>query len=153
MRRRDTVAVRDELDVAAMNRAAAGLLGLRDFAAFCRRREGATTVRTLLAFDWHRDAAGVVVGTVMADAFCHSMVRALVGGVVPVGEGRQPEDWPAQILSRGVRDPGVRVMPAHGLCLEEIVYPDDAHSQRERAAQSRALRTLPDDQDGGAPQG
>lgn len=145
LRRRDTVVVRRPLDVQAMDEAAGSLVGLRDFAAFCKPREGATTVRTLLTYGWLRDEAGVVVGTVEADAFCHSMVRALVGGVVPVGEGRRDRDWPAQVLAGRRRDPGVQVMPAHGLCLEEIVYPSTEAELAERAAGARAVRVLPDE--------
>ena len=74
------------------------LLGEHDFAAFCRRREGASTVRTLLELRWARDDDGLVVATVRADAFCHSMVRALVGSLLPVGEGRRPVGWPAEVL-------------------------------------------------------
>ena len=141
LRRHDTVTVRDRLDVAAMDDAAGRLLGLHDFAAFCKRREGATTVRTLLQYRWERDDDGVLEATVVADAFCHSMVRALVGAVVPVGEGRHRIDWPAQVLATGERDPRVRVMPAHGLSLEEVVYPPDARLA-VRADRARALRTL-----------
>ena len=140
LRRRDTVVVRHPLDVEAMDQAARPLVGLRDFAAFCKPREGATTVRTLLEFTWQRDEAGVVVATVVADAFCHSMVRALVGAVVPVGEGRRPPGWPLEVQQAGGRDPGVRVMPAHGLCLEEITYPDTEEGQRRRGRESRAVR-------------
>ncbi len=89
LRRHDTVWWRKPLDVGAMDEAARSLVGLRDFAAFCRQREGATTVRTLLDFSWIRLADGVLAATVRADAFCHSMVRSLVGAVVPVGEGRR----------------------------------------------------------------
>ncbi|ANS80328.1 tRNA pseudouridine synthase A [Serinicoccus hydrothermalis] len=140
LRRRDTVVVRRELDESAMDSAARSLVGLRDFAAFCRPREGATTVRTLLDYTWSRGEDGVLVGTVVADAFCHSMVRALVGGVVPVGEDRRPVSWPAEVLEAGVRDPAVRVMPAHGLCLEEIVYPGEVSEQLARAQESRTTR-------------
>ncbi|RNI21547.1 tRNA pseudouridine synthase A [Flexivirga caeni] len=141
-RRRDTVAIRGPLDVSAMADASRKLLGLKDFAAFCKKREGATTVRALLDYDWHRDAGGVLVGTVVADAFCHSMVRSLVGAVVPVGLGRRPVDWPLEVLTAGRRDPGVTVMPPHGLCLEEVSYPPD-DELATRADASRAVRELP----------
>lgn len=140
LRRRETVPARRPLDVAAMDRAAGTLVGLRDFAAFCRRRDGATTVRTLLEYSWRRTDEGLVLGTVVADAFCHSMVRALVGAAVAVGDGRRPEDWPLHVLERGVRDPGVQVMPANGLCLERIDYPEGRDEQRARAGESRARR-------------
>lgn len=141
LRRRDTAVARRELDGRAMDAAARGLVGLHDFAAFCRRREGATTVRTLLEYSWQRLQDGTLAATVVADAFCHSMVRALVGAVVPVGEGRYAVAWPAEVLARGVRDPRVQVMPAHGLTLEEVVYPPEG-DLAVRAAQARAVRSL-----------
>ncbi|WP_109473917.1 tRNA pseudouridine(38-40) synthase TruA [Ornithinimicrobium cavernae] len=141
LRRRDTVLHKKPLDERAMDAAAQSLTGLHDFAAFCRRREGATTVRTLLGYTWERGADGILLGTVVADAFCHSMVRALVGSVVPVGEGQYAVGWPAEILAGQVRDPRVTVMPAHGLCLEEIVYPPD-EELGTRAQQARSIRSL-----------
>jgi tRNA pseudouridine38-40 synthase len=142
LRRYDTVLVRGPLDVEAMDAAARGLVGLHDFAAFCRRREGATTVRSLLEHRWERAADGTVEATVVADAFCHSMVRALVGAVVPVGEGRLAVDVPREVLLGGVRDSRVRVMPPHGLSLEEVSYPPD-DELAARAAESRVRRVLP----------
>lgn len=144
VRRRDTVTTRGPLDIDAMNAAARRLVGLKDFAAFCKKREGATTVRTLLDYHWQRDADGVLIGTVLADAFCHSMVRSLVGAVVPVGLGRHVEHWPAEVLTAGRRDPGVTVMPPHGLCLEEVSYPPD-EELATRAESARAVRELPAD--------
>jgi tRNA pseudouridine38-40 synthase len=142
LRRRDTVWMRGLLDANAMNDAADLLVGLHDFAAFCRRRKGATTVRTLLALSWERGVDGVLRGTVVADAFCHSMVRSLVGALVPVGEGRRDVAWPAAVLAGGVRDGGVRVMPPHGLSLEEVTYPPD-DQLAARALETRATR-IPD---------
>ena len=142
LRVRETVVHRRSLDAEAMSTAARQLTGLRDFAAFCRRREGASTVRTLIDYRWERSGPGILVATVAADAFCHSMVRALVGGVVPVGEGREPTTCPAEVLDRGLRDPRVKVMPAHGLVLEEVTYPADA-DLAARAEAARAYRTLP----------
>ncbi|MFN8083632.1 MAG: tRNA pseudouridine(38-40) synthase TruA [Dermatophilaceae bacterium] len=138
LRRRDTVWLREDLDVDAMTQAGARLVGLKDFAAFCKRREGATTVRTLIEFSWTRGAEGIVEARVVADAFCHSMVRALVGAVVPVGLGREPVDWPTQVQLSGERSSKVTVMPAHGLCLEEVGYaPDAALADRAREARAR----------------
>ncbi|KAB7746311.1 tRNA pseudouridine(38-40) synthase TruA [Nostocoides sp. F2B08] len=142
LRVRETVLHRGRLDAEAMSTAAGQLTGLRDFAAFCRRREGASTVRTLVEYSWERKGPGTLEATVVADAFCHSMVRALVGGVVPVGEGREPTTFPAEVLARGLRDPRVKVMPAHGLVLEEVTYPADA-DLATRAEAARAYRTLP----------
>lgn len=141
LRRRDTLVHRRDLDVALMQSASQQLLGLRDFAAFARKRDGATTIRTLLDFSWVRSADGVLEARVVADAFCRSMVRALVGAVIPVGEGRQPIGWPAQVLLAGRRHPGVVVMPAHGLSLEEVSYPPDVEVG-SRATAVRFRRVL-----------
>ena len=127
-----------QLDLAAMNEAAALLTGEHDFAAFCRKREGATTIRTLLDLSWDRDPTGLAVATVRADAFCHSMVRALVGCLVAVGEGRRTPSWAGEVLRSATRDPGVTVMHAHGLTLEEVAYPADD----ELAAQAQAARVV-----------
>ena len=129
-----------ELDESAMNDASAALLGEHDFAAYCKQREGATTVRELLGLTWQRTPSGVLAGTVRADAFCHSMVRSLVGALVSVGEGRRRPDWPAEVLGRGVRDPRVLVMPPQGLTLEEVAYPGDA-DLAERVSVTRTVRT------------
>jgi tRNA pseudouridine38-40 synthase len=122
-----------------MDKAAKQLLGEHDFAAFCKRREGASTVRSLLDFTWRRTAPGQVEGTVVADAFCHSMVRALVGSMIAVGDGRRDLSWPAAVLAAGVRDPAVFVVPAHGLTLEEVRYPAD-EELAARALASRQVR-------------
>lgn len=127
------------LDVDAMFAAGAMLTGEHDFAAFCRRREGATTIRTLLELGTVRSPDdGLLVTTVRADAFCHSMVRALMGALVAVGEGRHEPSWAREVLRAGERDPRVKVMPAHGLVLEEVVYPaDDLLTSRAREARRR----------------
>ena len=131
------------LDVDAINAAATDLLGRHDFASFCRKREGATTIRTLLDLSWERDASGLLVGTVRADAFCHHMVRSLVGCLVAVGEGRRPIGWAGDVLAAVTRDPSVRVVAAHGLTLEEVAYPPDDELGGQAGA-SRRLRTLED---------
>ncbi len=125
------------LDHGAMNQASDPLLGLHDFAAFCRRRPGATTVRTLLDLAWTRDETGLLVGTVRADAFCHNMVRALVGSLIAVGEGRRAPDWPMQVMLGRERHPAVTVIQPHGLSLEEVDYPEAA----ELAEQAERTRT------------
>jgi tRNA pseudouridine38-40 synthase len=139
--RRHVLAWPRRLDDAAMNEASATLLGLHDFAAFCKRREGATTVRTLLELSWGREG-DVLTGTVRADAFCHHMVRSLVGALVAVGEGRRTVTWPGEVLAAGVREAAVTVVPAHGLTLEEVRYPPDAELLA-RAEQTRAVREAP----------
>lgn len=130
------------LDIEAMNDAARPLLGEHDFAPLCKQREFATTVRDLQALAWHR-ADGLAVMTVQADAFCHSMVRALVGLLLPVGDGRRPVQWPASVLRSGTKDSAVTVMPAFALVLDAVGYPaDDALVARQR--QTRRLRSLGD---------
>jgi tRNA pseudouridine38-40 synthase len=140
--RHATLWYRGRLDVAAMNQAAQGCLGEHDFAAFCRRRDGASTVRTLLRLDWTRPGPAVAEATVVADAFCHNMVRALVGALLKVGDGSRPPGWPAQVLAARVRDPAAPVVAPHGLCLEEVGYPADA-GLAARATAARNLRPAP----------
>ncbi|AXK32078.1 tRNA pseudouridine(38-40) synthase TruA [Streptomyces armeniacus] len=130
------------LDLDAMNAAAERLLGEHDFAAFCKKREGATTIRTLRTLRWERRPDGVLEATVRADAFCHNMVRALVGAMLFVGDGHRPPSWPGEVLAAGVRDSAVQVVRPHGLTLEEVGYPpDDALAARN--AESRNKRVLP----------
>ncbi|WP_225847877.1 tRNA pseudouridine(38-40) synthase TruA [Streptomyces sp. HPF1205] len=129
------------VDVDAMNTAAELLLGEHDFAAYCKKREGATTIRTLLDLRWERTADGIAVATVRADAFCHNMVRALVGAMLLVGDGHRPVGFPGEVLAGRVRHSAVNVVRPHGLTLEEVGYPpDDQLAARNR--ESRNIRTL-----------
>ncbi|HEX5566000.1 MAG TPA: tRNA pseudouridine(38-40) synthase TruA [Streptomyces sp.] len=130
------------LDGDAMNEAARGLLGEHDFAAYCKRREGATTIRTLQELSLERGAVGVITATVRADAFCHNMVRSLIGALLFVGDGHRAPDWPGKVLAAGVRDSAVHVVRPHGLTLEEVGYPaDDLLAARNKEARNR--RSLP----------
>jgi tRNA pseudouridine38-40 synthase len=128
-----------------LNEEAATLLGLRDFGAFCRRRDGASTIRTLFELTGRHvpsgPMAGVIECTVRADAFCHSMVRSLVGALVAVATGQRDHEWLAAITERGVRDSTITVMPAAGLTLEEVGYPAD-HELARRVLESRAMREV-----------
>ena len=138
LRRSDTVGWPRALDAEAMALAAGLLLGEHDFAAFCRRREGATTIRTLLRLDVSRDGALITVAA-SADAFCHSMVRSLVGALLAVGEGRRPPEWPAGLLPRLERADEVPVAPAAGLTLVAVDYPPDERLA-ERILETRRRR-------------
>jgi tRNA pseudouridine38-40 synthase len=130
------------LDVDAMNEAAQGLLGEHDFAAYCKKREGATTIRTLQELSLERGADGIITATVRADAFCHNMVRSLIGALLFVGDGHRGPDWPGKVLAAGVRDSAVHVVRPHGLTLEEVGYPADGLlAARNKEARNR--RTLP----------
>jgi tRNA pseudouridine38-40 synthase len=135
--------VRDQVDLARLNEEAATLIGLRDFGAFCRRRDGASTIRTLLELTARRapsgPMAGVIECTVRADAFCHTMVRSLVGALVAVATGQRDHEWLAAITERGVRDSTITVMPATGLTLEEVGYPAD-HELAARVVEARDRR-------------
>jgi len=137
LRRFDTLHWPRPLDLAALQEASAGLAGLHDFAAFCKKREGSTTVRCLNRLDWVRDDTGVLIATVEADAFCHSMVRSLMGALIAVGEGRQPVTWPASLLTLTTRSSGVLVAPPQGLTLERVDYPpDDQLAARQRVTRN-----------------
>lgn len=127
------------LDETLMDAAARSLTGLHDFAAYCKPRPEATTIRTLLEFDWRRDDAGVLVANVKADAFCHSMVRALVGACVAVGEGRLGVEDVAELRDAGRRTSAFAVLAARGLILTEVGYPAD-DLLAARAEQTRARR-------------
>lgn len=127
------------LDVTSMDAAARSLIGLHDFASYCKPRPEATTIRTLLEFDWRRDGAGVLVANVKADAFCHSMVRALVGACVAVGEGRLQVDDVAELRDARQRTSAFAVLAARGLTLTEVGYPAD-DLLAARAEQTRARR-------------
>jgi tRNA pseudouridine38-40 synthase len=132
------------LDVEAMDGAAALFVGEHDFAAFCRAREGASSVRTIHDIGWRRvgrsaGATSPVEFSVRADAFCHSMVRALVGAFIAVGDGRWPVERPAELLAAAERVPVIETAPAHPLTLVEVGYPPDADlaTQAERARRWR----------------
>lgn len=114
------------LDLARLNAASAMLLGEHDFAAFCKFREGATTIRTLETFQWERKEDGLLVAQVVADAFCYSMVRNLVGSAVCVAEGRFEPSWIAEMLANRERISDSMVFPAEGLTLVQVDYPNNA---------------------------
>ncbi|MFC7376053.1 tRNA pseudouridine(38-40) synthase TruA [Brachybacterium sp. GCM10030267] len=149
--RRDVLRHRRRLDIDAMTEASRPLLGEHDFLSFCRPREGATTIRTLREFHWERPDIGradegLVVATVVADAFCHHMVRSLVGALIGVGEGRRDAEWPSRVLSARTREAARRdgagsapMCPPQGLTLDHVAYPPD-EELAARAALARARR-------------
>ncbi len=131
------------LDVDVLNEAAHLLVGLNDFAAFCRFREGSTTIRELQEFSWRRDRDGVLVARVQADAFCWSMVRSLVGAVAVVGDGRRDLAWCAGLLDLRTRSAQVPVAQARGLCLTTVDYPPESE-WANRAELTRDVRDRSD---------
>jgi tRNA pseudouridine38-40 synthase len=128
------------LDVEAMSVAARDLLGLHDFAAFCRQREGATTIRDLQRLDWSRDGDRVTA-RVTADAFCWSMVRSLVGSLLAVGEHRRESGWCAALLTSTQRSSDFAAAPPHGLTLVGVDYPPDDELEA-RTKVTRELRVV-----------
>ena len=141
LRARDTLRWPRPLDVDAMNAAGAAMLGEHDFAAYCRPRAGATTVRELQHLRWDAEPGepDVLVARLSADAFCHSMVRSVVGALLAVGEGRRPVEWPAALLAARARSSEVTVVAARGLRLTGVDYPDAA-DLADRAARTRRRR-------------
>lgn len=128
------------LDVDAMATASRILLGLHDFAAFCRQRPGATTIRDLQRLDWVREG-DLLIAYVSADAFCWSMVRSLVGAVLAVGSGRHEPDWCTTLLTAEARSSDFAAAPARGLTLIGVDYPPD-DELGSRVAVTRDLRSL-----------
>lgn len=139
LHRIDTIPWGRLLSTEKMNEASLPLLGLQDFAAFCKHRAGATTIRELQRLTWQRTGPHMVQADVSADAFCHSMVRSLVGALLLVGDGRRQSDWPARVLSSRVR--GSAVAPARGLTLVGVDYPPDSELAA-RAMHTRNIRTV-----------
>ncbi|MEU6226674.1 tRNA pseudouridine(38-40) synthase TruA [Streptomyces sp. NPDC047042] len=128
-----------ELDVAAMDAAAKSLVGEHDFAAYAKKREGASTVREIFDFGVRRRLDGIVEIEVRADAFCHNQVRSMVGALLFVGDGHRGVEWPRKVLDARVRDSAVHVVRPYGLTLEEVAYPAD-ELLADRQLQARRVR-------------
>jgi len=144
LRRQHVVRHPEPLDVSLLGDAGADLLGLHDFVAFCKRRDQATTIRTLRRVEAERLPDRTIEVTVQADAFCHSMVRSLMGALTAVAAGRRDRAWLQGLLTLGERAGDVTVLPAAGLTLEEVGYPADADLEA-RAAEARSTRSLPEE--------
>lgn len=135
----------EQVDLAGLNAASDLLLGERDFGAFCKARPGATTIRTLQDFTWRPWSAPTgtpgAVARVQADAFCHHMVRSLVGACLMVASGKRSLEWLTNTASQTTRSSEVKVAPARGLVLEQVAYPD-ADQLAAQARASRRIRSL-----------
>lgn len=127
------------LDIELMNQASSLLLGTNNYAAFCKYREGATTIRTLEKYQWQRDSQGFLIADLVADAFCYSMVRNLVGAIVCVADGRKEPAWISTLLADKERVSDSLVFPGRGLTLYQVDYPNEAELL-ERAAKTVARR-------------
>ncbi|QCP00798.1 tRNA pseudouridine(38-40) synthase TruA [Arthrobacter sp. 24S4-2] len=137
--RSSTLWHREQLDVSLLNEGASKLLGLQNFRSYCKPREGSTTIRELQRFEFARGTDGVIVATVQADAFCHNMVRALVGSALYVGSGVEAPGWLYERLLEQKRDAKSVLAAPHPLVLEEVAYPSDGELLA-RAELTRALR-------------
>lgn len=149
-RARDTAHHHRKVDVDSLNNAASALIGLNDFAAFCKPRENATTVRDLQRFEWVDVSTAqepeLYVAKVTADAFCWSMVRSLVGACLATAEGRRDPGFTESLLEERSRSPLVPVAPACGLALSGVDYPADSELAA-RAEATRGIRVLPGEED------
>ena len=135
---------RNYLDVAAMNEASQVLVGLHDFSAFCKKTDYGTSIRNLKTFTWTRTPDDLIRVDITSDAFCYSMVRALVGAVISIGEGKRTKEWLVDYLARGEREFGVFMAPAHPLTLVNVEYPPE----EEYASRiEKTLKTRLEDQE------
>jgi tRNA pseudouridine38-40 synthase len=143
LKARYTLWLNHELDLLAMKAASLELFGMHDFASFCRRKPNATTIREVRDIQIKRNPIeeNIVEVELLADAFCHNMVRSIVGALIAAGEGKASPDDVAEKLAKRTRIGSYKVQPAHGLTLIEIGYPadDELEAQAERA---RNMRTL-----------
>lgn len=143
-RARDTAVWPKAVDIEAMQQAAEQLVGLHDFAAFCKAKPHATTIRDLMSFEWvdvsTPSEPQLYEARVGADAFCWSMVRSLVGCCLRVGEGSRGIDFASEMLALNSRSSHIPLAPAKGLSLVQVDYPADA-DLAARAAQTRDRRT------------
>ena len=142
LQRARTVWLHQALDIEAMDAAAQQLVGLHDFASYCKPRERATTIRTLESFRWRQDSDGVLIASLQADAFCHSMVRALVGASVAVGVGNHEPEALVELRDARERTNAFVIMPARGLTLTEVGYPEPGQ-MGVRANETRRRRSVP----------
>lgn len=110
-----------QLDIAAVQDVAAAVLGEHDFSAFCRNVEGKSNVRRVDEARWDEDD-DLLTFWIQANAFCHQMVRSVVGLAYDVGRGFTKADSIAEIVESGDRSRVVTVAPPHGLTLWEVGY-------------------------------
>lgn len=116
------------LELAPLRLACDPLIGERDFASFCRRAPDrpdgtpASTTRRVLDARWVDEGHGILRFDIRANAFCHQMVRSIVGTLVDVGLGkRRPGDLTGILAARD-RSAAGAVAPPEGLCLWEVGY-------------------------------
>jgi len=119
------------LDGRAMQLASDPFVGEHDFASFCRKpkvadgEEAPPTVRRVFEAGWSDVGDGILQFEIRANAFCHQMVRSIVGLLVDVGAGRRRAGEVLGVLRAGDRAGVPNVAPPHGLCLWEVGYDSD----------------------------
>lgn len=122
--------VRDPLDLRTMTLACDPLIGEHDFSAFCRKPKGPfpgeppSLVRRVRDARWLDLGDGLLRFDIEANAFCHQMVRSIVGTLVDIGRGRLRAGELTGIMRSGDRSRAGNLAPPHGLCLWEVVYPE-----------------------------
>ena len=143
LRRTFTWGVPERLTPSVLNEAAADLLGLRDFLSFCKPREGATTIRELRILNFMRTEEGLIEAHIVADAFCHHMVRSIIGALVLYASGKRTREWLRGLIDSPARDASLTLAPPQGLSLAEIYYPapEEYGAQAERARRTRTAAT------------
>lgn len=119
----------DPLDLDAMQQAAQHMVGEHDFSSFCKRPKVGPDAheklmdRTVLAAEWVDSGEDLLEFWIQASAFCHQMVRSIVGTLVNVGAGQfAPDEIPAILAAKNRRAAG-DVAPPHGLTFWEVHYP------------------------------
>lgn len=111
-------------DEAAMQRAAQAVLGTHDYNAFkCAGSSMENTVRTVTRSDWTREG-NLLIYRVEGNGFLYNMVRILVGTMLEIGSGKRPETDMRSAIESGRRSDAGATAPAHGLCLERVIYDD-----------------------------
>jgi tRNA pseudouridine38-40 synthase len=118
------------LDLAAMRLACDPLYGEHDFSSFCRQPpvEGASLVRVVRDADWVDLGEAMLRFEIAASSFCQQMVRAIVGTMVDIGQGKRKAGEMAAVLRARSRAAAGQLAPPHGLCLWEVNYPPDVAS-------------------------
>ena len=115
--------IREQLDVESMHRAAQSLLGENDFSSFraagCQSRSPNRNVKSVSV----TMSGGLIVVDICANAFLQHMVRNIVGSLLVVGSGAQPESWMAQVLLGKDRTKAGVTAPPYGLYLVAVEYP------------------------------
>ena len=122
--RETTCFLKQKLDLEAMNKAAGVLLEHTDFKCFSRSRTDVKTYNCVIEYAHWRQEGEKLVFEIKADRFLRNMVRAIVGTLVEIGKGKMPPDQMQQIIASRDRSQAGTSVPAHGLFLTRVEYPE-----------------------------